>query len=521
MEKVQTSRPNDQTSQSDHQKPNQNNKYADVDFKFTLRDLLLESPLYVCLYEDVPFKAAHSASSLSSSSSTSTSSSSSNSIEQIKQLFFANIAASLNKIDSSGSTTKTYDFVINSIRNDLIKILILKLNDIKINSSADFNFIKQLVDYLSNQLFNNFDLSSSTRAEQAAKQNEQFKCYLKFNNEATANCQSTSAAGSNKLNSRSANVVAPPAPVQLTRYDCLENKFFVYGLFFLNNNNSISQTAGANLKSGTASSVDNKLVFFLFNCEPESIKYSLINSQANTYLIRKYLFAASSSATTSKTPQQQPQKQHKQQKKKNTNALADCLYKFYFSKNSVCQPAASSTHHSTAHSSSSSPSSSLFNNKQSSSHFHQDQTATAAASSSNKYLTMSDILKENLSSLKAGSSFRSGNNSVTPVALITISSKLLGSNSAENNSSNNIGNNYLLNYIDYIEQCCAKSYISSLVHFIGVRAIERAMPSLEPPTHLPAVETTIVAATSPPSTPNTPVRLKLDEQLDKDSTRLR
>lgn len=153
-------------------------------------------------------------------------------------------------------------------------------------------------------------------------ESENFKVYMKFHIVqstakqdlpsplASSSSTSSSGIGSNQtgggMHSKSrTSTTSANMFIQHSADNIDSNKFFVYGLFFLN----------------TGDVASNRLVFFLFNCVPEHIKLSLIQPQANTYLVRKPLFAHSVPPTT-------------QSKVEFTRSnSSNEPYKFYFSRN--------------------------------------------------------------------------------------------------------------------------------------------------------------------------------------------
>ena len=79
----------------------------------------------------------------------------------------------------------------------------------------------------------------------------------------------------------------------IQRHD-IENRFFIFGLFFLNGASNTQPASTLNEDSTCQQphpAASNRLVFFLFNCVPDNIKQTLINTHSNTYLIRKSLFS--------------------------------------------------------------------------------------------------------------------------------------------------------------------------------------------------------------------------------------
>lgn len=146
-----------------------------IDFDFTLRGLLLESALYVVVFEDIPFNLWSGQQGRSCGASNLTA------IKKIQQFFMASINESFRSFDNelhtsdnattpiqqaysntyqhyqhyqasqSGQSTtaadeklRTYDILIEGIKNDVKNAIALKLNDIK---SGDC-IVKQIADYL-------------------------------------------------------------------------------------------------------------------------------------------------------------------------------------------------------------------------------------------------------------------------------------------------------------------------------------------------------------------------------------
>lgn len=181
-----------------------------------------------------------------------------------------------------------------------------------------------------------------------------------------------------------------------------ENRFFVFGLFFLNNTHSKDMNRKSSIGNPNCQpSSSNRLVFFLFNCVPDNIKHTIIKTQSSTYLIRKPLFSSQKIC-------------HKNSSQSTNNApLFSDTYRFYYSKN-----ANDVRLHSTDNSSN------LIN--------PNSQTPNRIIK---KSFSISDILRYNL-----------------------VFNKL---------SDYDNDPQFFLNYIDYIEESCAKSYIKSVIHYLG------------------------------------------------------
>ncbi len=213
-----------------------------------------------------------------------------------------------------------------------------------------------------------------------------------------------------------------------------ENRFFIFGVFFLNVNSSTLASKTLSPKDNTLQSTQkqttsnqshtasNRLVFFLFSCVPDNIKHSIVSSRPNTYLIRKPLFSSERVFNNTKT---------------NSNSQSDAptnmseTYRLYSNtkntgnKQNMEASALSSVN-------------SFYNNNNNSgvngtsSSNLRNKTANSIIK---KSFSISDILRDHLMFNKM--------------------------NEYENKPE------FFLNYIDYIEETCAKSYIKSVIHYLG------------------------------------------------------
>jgi hypothetical protein len=215
-----------------------------------------------------------------------------------------------------------------------------------------------------------------------------------------------------------------------------ENRFFTFGVFFLNANSTPLPSSSSlptpstdnNIQppqrpttSNQPNTASNRLVFFLFSCVPDNVKHSIVNSQSNTYLIRKPLFscervfnnnkansAAQSNACTNMPDTYRLYSNTRNvSNKQNADASAITSVNSTTNNNSSCVSGTSSSN---------------LRNK-------------AANSIIKKSFSISDILRDHL-----------------------VFNKL---NEYDNKPE------FFLNYIDYIEESCAKSYIKSVIHYLG------------------------------------------------------
>lgn len=243
-----------------------------------------------------------------------------------------------------------------------------------------------------------------------------------------------------------------------------ENRFFIFGLFFLNTpktsniNNAAKEmsasTSDINLDSNSTNQVprspssnlqnaSNKLVFFLFNCVPDNLKHSIVNCQSNTYLIRKPLFSNQKIAGHHKTPAHNANRDFNSNSYANANASSD-TYRFYCNKYAndirrhTSDTAAFSQHNNNAHN--------LNAKSNTNSAMNHNLNSQTSSSIIKKSFSISDILRDHL-----------------------IFNKL---------NDYDTKPEFFLNYIDYIEESCAKSYIKSVVHYLGLYATQRLMSTI-------------------------------------------
>lgn len=174
---------------------------------------------------------------------------------------------------------------------------------------------------------------------QGSKQDDDFKVYIKFHIvQSTARknlsmpSQTASSTTGNSSSTTTGNTATSTKPTDLFRQasttntfnvqhtsDIESNKFFVYGLFFMN--------------TGSSDASANRLVFFLFNCAPEHVKQSLIQTQTNTYLIRKPLFAHSSTSSMLYGSTSKIESSSASTTTTSRSSLSTEPYKFYCSRN--------------------------------------------------------------------------------------------------------------------------------------------------------------------------------------------
>ena len=237
------------------------------------------------------------------------------SIKKIQNIFFKNIDDKFKKFEEINHASKssfnqdqaTCKHLHEAMGKELKNALILKLSDIK---SGGDSITEQITEDLKRQLQQEA-FEASDDKDDATKKSEQekekyFQSYLKFNiaqitarqsSAANTNNQSQ-ATGKNSdstTNNDSANFSTSGSKSNMNflhqqqQQELENNKFLIFGLFFLNSNSKIYDFSSS---SSSSSPSNSSLVFFLFNTMPENIKDSLINNSANTYLIRKPLFTS-------------------------------------------------------------------------------------------------------------------------------------------------------------------------------------------------------------------------------------
>ena len=365
-----------------------------INFQFSLRSILFESSMFMSVFEDVPLN-------LFSNGIKSTN----ESIYKIQKLFFANIDENFKKNDPNssnnfasalaprsqlgnrGSTASVDDFdtknqhlLIDFVKKEIKNTICLKLNDIK---SGD-TIIKQIIENLNSNV--------SVPVEDTDAKN--FQYFFKFN---------VSQATSAQTEHMTANWTRNMNPLEEQN----DNRFFIFGLFFLNYSNDNQQ-------------VSNRLVFFIFDCMFDNIKKSLISSNSNTYLIRKSLFSTQKiSHKFNQTPTAES----------NKLAFSD-THRFYCNK---------------------SASDSLRSNT--------NQTNNRAGNMNR--MTSSDLITSRNSIIP---STTTPSNFMKKVFSI---SDILKFHLPFNNNSNDL---LFVNYVDFIEENCAKSYIESVIHYVGIHS---------------------------------------------------
>ncbi|CAF0823180.1 unnamed protein product [Brachionus calyciflorus] len=238
-----------------------------VEFDFSLRGVLLESSLFVCVYDDIPINLFNLQDKNCVDGS-----------RKIQSYFFQNVDETFKKLDEFKENNQS---VINSMKSDIKNTLMLKINDIKTGDSIT----KKILEHLRQT----DDLDS-------------FKSFIKFNISHVTSKQSVaspsnSTLNQNKIDNQKSNPWTSHFQTNLInqQFDVENNKFYVYGLFFIPS------------ESTTMDQDPNRLVIFVFNTVPENIKSSLVHTQSNSFLTRKPLFTSNSNSE----------------------------YKFYHSKNSI------------------------------------------------------------------------------------------------------------------------------------------------------------------------------------------
>lgn len=234
-----------------------------VDFDFSLRGVLFESTLYVCVYEDIPFNLFNRSCTKQET----------NCVKKLQTYFFKNIEENFKKIEDNQDPV-----LIEQIKKDVKNSILLRLNEIKSGDSL----IKRMI-------------SENLKENQSQ---ENFCAYLKFNIGQVTSKQTVSSPSSCCNQNKLDNTQTSNPWLKSTNFmnntnqqnEIESNKFFVYGFFFLSPNSDPDQSNS----SLSPCSYSNRLVFYLFNCVPEIIKTSLI-TQSNSYLIRKSLFSTQKS----------------------------------------------------------------------------------------------------------------------------------------------------------------------------------------------------------------------------------
>jgi hypothetical protein len=242
----------------------------------------------------------------------------------------------------------------------------------------------------------------------------------------------------------------------------MENKFFIYGFFFLSNNQSggsgfdntpvkssslsdLSDRINNNnsaIATTTTTAAPNRLVFFIFNCAPDNIKHSLINLQTNTYLIRKSLFPIQKTSNLSS---------NNSNGNINTSNLTTSSSSSFTSVNG--NEPNFSLHESYRFYASKNTTETISQQQQPQ---PQQQQTLKVPASSNRNRTQSNSVS---------SSTTVGNLSKKCPTISEILRNFLVSSYASDV--------YFLNYLDFIEEVCAKSYIKSIIHFLGSNTTKR------------------------------------------------
>jgi hypothetical protein len=265
-----------------------------INFDFTLRGIMFESVLYLCVFEDIPFSLFKSSSSTTEDLF----------MRQMQSLFCKSIDEEFKKMDdlklqlkehertesSSASRESLKSTLYDNIRKEIKNAIVFKLSDLKVGDLV----AKQIIEHLKSQI-----------DHETLESKENFKFYVNFSvSHLTSNKASfTSAAGPSSASpnqTKYPTFVPPKSSMSHSQYfpqqqqhqqqngDVEANNLFIFGLFFLSNSDQKPSSPEANSSASTS----NKLVLFFFNCTPEKVKSSLVNLQKNICLIRKPLFAA-------------------------------------------------------------------------------------------------------------------------------------------------------------------------------------------------------------------------------------
>jgi len=406
-----------------------------INFQFSLRSILFESTLFVSVFEDVPFNLFNSATCASKKLSIQET----NSIHKIQTLFFSKINDNLKKNDMNstndfmsaplprsqaanrGSITSLEDLeninqylMIEHVKKELKNTICLRLNDIKSGDSVN----KQIIDNLNAVSQSSTIPTSSSTNNEIDSEAKNFQFYFKFNV-----AQSTSVQSEPSNFGMNRNGIEQEQPINDS-----DNRFFVYGLFFLNNT-----------VSGESSQASNRLVFFMFDCLFDNIKKSMINSSSNTYLIRKSLFSAQKINNSSKNQNMS----QTSTSESNKIAFSD-TYRFYYRKGASDQLRSTNNSSSTTTNNINTISTSnrkISNGEALNSRIYMNNNSAPVSTTPNtfrkKFFSISDILKFHL-----------------------------------NNYTNYVSSNdsTFLYYLDMVEENCAKSYIESVVHYLGIHS---------------------------------------------------
>ena len=323
---------------------------VNVGFRFSLRAILFESSLYVTVYEDIPLNLLNKSGNLKS-------------IEKIQNFFFSNFDEHLKKLSGHHFFTGG-DCKLNNetLKREIKNVLSLRLGEIKPYDTQTKQVTKQIIENLHESKVND----------------EQFQFYMKYCSHSTTQSQFQSDS---------------------------ENRFYLFGLFFLNYPTSHHSPT-------LQSQPSNRLVFILFNCVPDNVKVSMINSHSNTYLILKPLYSAS-----------HRQSQHQFQKGISSTLNSEIKFtdvcKFYYAKSASDVRKQGGDSQSGA--------------------YPSFKSTTEPTNMIKKIYSMSETLKFYL---------------INPVELF-------------------------LNYVDFIEENCANSYIKSVIHYLGVNAVRRKVSNTD------------------------------------------
>jgi len=416
----------------------------DINFQFSLRGILFESSLYMNVFEDIPLNLFSSNNSCSSQKNNINPYEIS-SIIKIQKLFFANIDENFKKSDPNSSNNfasapippppttarsqatnrkssssvddfdiKNQSVIIENVKNEIKNTICLRLNEMI--KSGD-TIVKQIIENLNT---NSTFVSSTPNAMAQSSADENFQFFFKLN------IGHTTSNETDSLNHGwTRNIMN--LTEQLASMDQLdnENRFFIFGLFFLNN--SLSNDLTVNNSQMSVSS--NRLVFFMFDCMSDNIKKSIINSNSNTFLIRKSLFSnqkISNKVNLSNEP--------------NKIAFSD-KYKFYCSKNSTDQLKTTNNTSTTTN--------------------NNNNVGKYKFSSNNGEVKSSFISSNNASSNLTPTNFMKKVFSISDILKFHL---------IQFNNNSNTNDLFFLNYIDFIEENCAKSYIESVIHYLGLHS---------------------------------------------------
>lgn len=327
------------------------------------------------------------------------------------------------------------------MNKELKNALIIKLSDIK---SGGDSIQEQIMDDLKMQLQVESEMNEKAYDVAASKKSSEryFESYLKFNiAQITARHPANTTQQQQKSTNTNSNHFTKTNDMyfdsasgskqnvnflhQQQQHEIENNRFLIFGLFFLNSSPDLTK------KYENYSSSSSNLVFFLFNSIPENVKDSLLNNNTNTYLIRKPLFTSQKIFQKNNT--------HQPDSSNSTNKVSFLdTYRFYTSKTMTNQDRTAKSYNNIDLNSSRT-------NANNSGNSTFNSTIPTPTNLIKKCYSITDILKYHLVATKSSSS------------------------------------HFSLNCINFIEETCAKSYIKSVIHFMGIYSMQFAQRTLTMP----------------------------------------